>query len=54
MALINIFLKNVILNSSYVTVNFQGVIVQLAPRVTIWQINLGIQLRTLIGRHFLF
>ena len=29
--------------------NFQGVMVQLAPRVTIRQTNLGIQLRTLTG-----
>ena len=49
MALNNIFLKIFILNSSYVTVNFQGVMVQLAPRVMIRQTNLGIQLRTLMG-----
>ena len=35
MAFNNIFLKKFILNSSYVTVNFQEVMVQLAPRVTI-------------------
>ena len=29
----NIFLKLFILNSSYVSVNFQGVMVQLMPRV---------------------
>ena len=33
---------------------FQGVMVQLVPRVTVRQTNLGIQLRTLTGRHFLF
>ena len=54
MALNNIFLKNFILNSPYITVSFQGVMVQLAPRVTIRQTNLGIQRRTLTGRHFLF
>ena len=54
MALNNIFFKFFILNSSYFTVNFQGVMVQLAPRVTIRQTNLGIQLRTLTGRHFIF
>ena len=40
-ALKNIFKTFLILNSSYVTVNFQGVMVQLAPRVTIQQTNLG-------------
>ena len=54
MALNNIFLKIFILNSSYVTVNFQGVMVQLVPREGIRQTNLGIQLRTLTGRHFHF
>ena len=49
MALNNMFLKFFISNSSYVTVNFQGVMVQLAPRVTIRQTNIGIQLRTLTG-----
>ena len=48
MALNNIFLKFFILNSSYVTVNFQGVMVQLAARVAVRQNNLGIQLRTLM------
>ena len=41
LALNNRFLKFFILNSSYVTVNFQGVVVQLAPRVTVRQTNLG-------------
>ena len=50
MALNNIFLKFFILNSSYVTVNFQEVMVQLAPRVTVRQTNLGIQLGTLTGQ----
>ena len=54
MALNNIFLKFFILNSSYVTVNFQGVMVQLASRVMIRQTKLGIQLGTLTGRHILF
>ena len=49
MALNNIFLKFFILNSSYVTVLFQGVMVQLAPRVTVRKTSLGIQLRTLTG-----
>ena len=43
-----------LLNSSYVTVHFQGVMVQLAPRVTVRQTNLGIQLKTQTGRHFHF
>ena len=43
-----------ILNSPYITVNFLGVMVQLMLRVTIRQSNLGIQLGTLTGRHFLF
>ena len=47
MALHNIFLKFFILNSLYGTVNFQGVMVQLAPHVEVRQTNLGIQLRTL-------
>ena len=47
MASNNIFFLFFILNSSYVTVNFQGVMVQLAPRVAVRQTNLGIQLRTL-------
>ena len=46
---IYIFLKFCILNSSYVTVNFQGVMVQLAPRVAVRQTNLEIQLRILRG-----
>ena len=54
MALNKIFLKFFILNSLYATVNFQGVMVQLAPCVTVRQTNLGIQLRILTGRHVLF
>ena len=42
-------LKIFILNSPYITVNFQGVMVQLAPRVTIQQTNLGNQLMTLVS-----
>ena len=54
MALNNISLKIFILNSPYITVNFLGVVEQLASRVTIRQTNLGIQHGTLTGRHFLF
>ena len=43
MALNNIFKKIFILNSSHATVNFQEVMLQLAPRVTVRQTNLGIQ-----------
>ena len=32
--------------------NFQGVMIQLAPRVTVRQTNLGIQLRTLTGSSY--
>ena len=39
MALNNTIKKFFISNSSYATVNFQGVMVQLAPRVTIRQNN---------------
>ena len=43
-----------ILNSPYIAVNFLGVMVQLASRVTIRKTNLGIKFRTLTGRHFFF
>ena len=43
-----------ILDSPYITVDFLGVMVQLASRVAIRITNLGIQLGTSTGRHFLF